>query len=105
MRHLTKHGTLPVGCFSGMKPPHSLSARHGCGNTALRCGGKNLRYREIVEAVQECALYTGNVILGHSSGVENSCNVIDSHFVIESSVITEAEYGKIRRILKVRELQ
>ena len=46
----------------------------------------------IIEAVQERAIYTGNVILGNSSQVQGSNNVIDSHFVLESTTITEAKY-------------
>jgi len=46
----------------------------------------------VVEAVQERALYAGNIVLGHSSFVEGSCNVQDSHFVLGSSGVVDSKY-------------
>ena len=43
-------------------------------------------------AVKERAIYTGNIVLGHSSQVQDSNNVVDSHFVLESTAVLDSKY-------------
>ncbi|MCX6772697.1 MAG: hypothetical protein NTV88_02910 [Candidatus Micrarchaeota archaeon] len=57
----------------------------------------------IVSAVQERIFYTGNVILGHSSSVENSSNVVNSHYVKSSTVISDCKYIACSRYVKYSE--
>jgi hypothetical protein len=54
----------------------------------------------LVGAVQERAFYAGNVVLGHSSFVENSCNVQDSHFVLDSSGVADSKYVAFSRYVR-----
>jgi len=54
----------------------------------------------IVEAVAERLSYTGNVVLGNSSGVEQSSNVVDSHFVLGSTVVSDSKYIAYSRYVK-----
>ncbi len=46
----------------------------------------------IVAAVQERLYYTGNIVLGNSSNVDRSSNVVDSHFVYGSNVVSDSKY-------------
>ncbi|MCX6777926.1 MAG: hypothetical protein NT157_03495 [Candidatus Micrarchaeota archaeon] len=46
----------------------------------------------IAEACRERFAYAGNIILGNSSGVERSSNVIDSHFVCGSNIVSDSKY-------------
>lgn len=46
----------------------------------------------IIEAMHERIFYTGNIILGNSSGVEKSSSVVDSHFVHRSNYISDSKY-------------
>lgn len=46
----------------------------------------------LLAAVQERAYYTGNVVLGNSTNIEGSSNCTDSHFVLDSSIISNSKY-------------
>jgi len=46
----------------------------------------------LLAAVRERAYYTGNVVLGNSSGIEASSNCLDSHFVLDSGIISDSKY-------------
>ncbi len=46
----------------------------------------------IIEAVVERLCYTGNIILGNCSAVENSSNVTDSHVILNSTVVSDSKY-------------
>lgn len=46
----------------------------------------------ILGAMKERAAYTGNIILGTSKFVEGSSNVLDSHFILNSSIVTDSKY-------------
>ncbi|VVB98123.1 Uncharacterised protein [uncultured archaeon] len=46
----------------------------------------------IVDALGERLFYAGNIVLGVSSNVESSSNVIDSHFVRGSNVVSDSKY-------------
>jgi len=46
----------------------------------------------VSQAVQERLYYTGNVILGNSSHVYGSSNVIDSHYIETTTVINDCKY-------------
>ena len=57
----------------------------------------------LVSAVRERLQYAGNVVLGHSSWVENSSNVSDSHFVASSAVVSDSKYVAYSRYVKESE--
>ena len=46
----------------------------------------------ISEALRERAFYAGNVVLGNSSNIEQSSNVLESHYVLGSTRIRESKY-------------
>ncbi len=46
----------------------------------------------ILRALGEKAVYTGNIWLGNSSGVEDSTTIIDSHYVYKSEWVTSSKY-------------
>ncbi len=46
----------------------------------------------IIEALKERFVYAGSIILGNSSLIKDSTNIIDSYFVLESSFITSSKY-------------
>lgn len=54
----------------------------------------------ILGAVKERAAYTGNIILGTSKFVEGSSNVLDSHFILSSSVVTDSKYAAYCEMLR-----
>jgi hypothetical protein len=54
----------------------------------------------VAQAVQERAFYAGNVVLGHCSSVEGSCNVQDSHFVLQSSGVADSKYVAYSRYVR-----
>ncbi|VVB56658.1 Uncharacterised protein [uncultured archaeon] len=53
----------------------------------------------ILEAVSERFYYAGNIILGKSTGVERSTDVIDSHFIYECSLMDASKYCAYSRYL------
>ena len=54
-------------------------------------------------AAQERLQYAGNVVLGHSSGVENSSNVTDSHYVADSTAVASSKYVAYSKYIKESE--
>ncbi|MFA5106502.1 MAG: hypothetical protein WC506_06110 [Candidatus Micrarchaeia archaeon] len=46
----------------------------------------------IVEAVRERIYYTGNLVLGNSSNVGRSNNIVDSHYIWKSNRISDSKY-------------
>ncbi len=46
----------------------------------------------LITAIEERFSYTGNIILGHSSNIEDSADIVDSNYVYKSSVITDSQY-------------
>jgi len=46
----------------------------------------------LLQAVQERAYYTGNIILGNSNFIERSSNCNDSYYVLDSGVISDSKY-------------
>lgn len=54
----------------------------------------------IVEAVRERAHYTGDMIIGNSKFVAGSSNIIDSHFVYKSYVLSDCKNVAYSRYLR-----
>jgi hypothetical protein len=46
----------------------------------------------VLEAISERVYYTGNIVLGESKYVERSSNIVDSHFVYCSNVVSDSKY-------------
>ena len=46
----------------------------------------------LIEAIQDRAYYTGNVVLGNSGFVESSSNCSDSYYVLESGLVSKSKY-------------
>ncbi len=46
----------------------------------------------IISAMQERIHYTGNIVLGNSKFVEESSNVVDSHYVLGSTIVSDSKY-------------
>ena len=54
----------------------------------------------IVEALRGRLFYSGNIILGNSKFVEKSANVVDSHFVYSSTIISDSKYAAYSYMLR-----
>jgi hypothetical protein len=46
----------------------------------------------LVDAAGERMAYTGNAVLGNSSHVEGSTGVLDSHYVLDSAMVSKSKY-------------
>ena len=57
----------------------------------------------ILDALSDRFYYAGNIVLGKSSGVEKSTDVIDSHFVYECSLVDASKYCAYSRYLHYSE--
>ncbi|MFA6489351.1 MAG: hypothetical protein WCT52_01610 [Candidatus Micrarchaeia archaeon] len=57
----------------------------------------------LVTAAKERLQYAGNVVLGHSSGVQNSSNVTDSHYVLDSTAVASSKYVAYSKYIKESE--
>ncbi|MFH0818226.1 MAG: hypothetical protein V1909_06375, partial [Candidatus Micrarchaeota archaeon] len=57
----------------------------------------------VLEAVEERLYYTGNIILGNSSNVALSSNVVDSHVVYCSNAISDCKYIAYSREVRFTE--
>ncbi|MFH1470483.1 MAG: hypothetical protein ABIF01_01935 [Candidatus Micrarchaeota archaeon] len=57
----------------------------------------------VIEALRERFYYTGSVVLGNSKFVEESSNVVDSHFIHSSIIVSDSKYSAYSDTLKLVE--